>query len=89
MPTDAELHAPLPLGGVGLVSTAMDSPESSQLAEPVRRSRLALRVALTLFLHGGCTYEQIGNVLSVTVEAVRSMLQRARTALRVRLDGLL
>ena len=33
-------------------------------------------LALTLFLHGGCSYEQIGSVLDVTVESVRSMLSQ-------------
>jgi adenylate cyclase len=69
MPTDAELHAPLPLGGLGLVSTVMDSPETARPAEPVRRSRLALRVALTLFV-----------VLSVLGTALLIHLSWSRTA---------
>jgi len=61
----------------------------AQVAAALRALPINQRVALTLFLHGGCTYEQIGSVLDVTVEAVRSMLRRARTELRARLDGLL
>ena len=61
----------------------------AQVAAALRDLPLNQRVALTLFLHGGCSYEQIGSVLDVTVEAVRSLLRRARAELRARLDGLL
>lgn len=68
----------------------MDQAERrAQVAAALRDLPLNQRVALTLFLHGGCSYEQIGSVLDVTVESVRSMLRRARTGLRARLNGLL
>lgn len=40
------------------------------------------RVALTLYQYEEFTYEQVAAVLGVTVEAVRCLLSRARTALR-------
>lgn len=46
------------------------------------------RVALLLFQYEGLTYEQIASVLGVTVESVRSLLMRARVALRMALQGL-
>jgi RNA polymerase sigma-70 factor (ECF subfamily) len=68
----------------------MDQAERrAQVAAALRDLPLNQRVALTLFLHGGCSYEQIGSVLDVTVESVRSMLWRARAELRARLNGLL
>jgi RNA polymerase sigma-70 factor (ECF subfamily) len=45
------------------------------------------RVALALFQYEDCSYEQIAAVLDVTVEAVRSLLMRARTTLRRELHG--
>lgn len=47
------------------------------------------RVALTLFEYENLSYEQISAVVDVTVEAVRSLLTRARAALRRDLAGLL
>jgi len=46
------------------------------------------RIALTLFQFEECSYEQIAAVLDVSVEAVRSLLMRARTTLRRELRGL-
>lgn len=46
------------------------------------------RAALTLFQYEGLSYEQIAAVLDLSVEAVRSLLLRARTALRSQLSGL-
>ncbi len=47
------------------------------------------RIALTLFQYEGCSYEQVAAILDVSVESVRSLLMRARTALRERLRHLL
>lgn len=47
------------------------------------------RIALTLFQYEGLSYEQIASVLDTTVESVRSLLSRARAALRAKLSGLL
>jgi RNA polymerase sigma-70 factor (ECF subfamily) len=47
------------------------------------------RIALTLFEYEQCSYEQIAAILDVTVEAVRSLLMRARTTLRRELRGLI
>jgi RNA polymerase sigma-70 factor, ECF subfamily len=47
------------------------------------------RIALTLFQFEECSYEQIATVLDVTVEAVRSLLLRARTTLRSKLNDLM
>lgn len=44
------------------------------------------RAAVTLFQYEGCSYEQIATILEITVEAVRSLLLRARAALRQRLQ---
>ena len=46
------------------------------------------RVALTLFQYEDCSYEQIAEVLGVSIEAVRSLLLRARAALRRELNDL-
>ena len=43
------------------------------------------RVALTLFEYEELSYEQIARVLEVSVDAVRCLLSRARTALREKL----
>lgn len=47
------------------------------------------RIALTLFQYEDCSYEQIAEVLNVTIEAVRSLLTRARTSLRTALGDLM
>jgi RNA polymerase sigma-70 factor (ECF subfamily) len=47
------------------------------------------RIAITLFEYEDCSYEQIASVLDVTVEAVRGLLTRARTAMRQQLRGLI
>lgn len=46
------------------------------------------RVALTLFEYEGLSYEQIAAVLDVSTDSVRSLLLRARAALRGKLSGL-
>lgn len=61
----------------------------SQVAQALAALPLKQRVALTLFQYEDCSYEQIATVLDVSVEAVRSLLMRARTTLRGRLNGLL
>lgn len=61
----------------------------SQIAAALHELPLNQRVALTLFQYEDCTYEQIATVLGVSVEAVRSLLMRARTTLRARLHGLI
>ncbi len=60
-----------------------------QVAEALARLPANQRIALTLFEYEECSYEQIATVLDVTVEAVRSLLLRARTTLRRDLQGLL
>lgn len=47
------------------------------------------KAATILFECEGLTYEQIASVMSVTEDAVRALLSRARAALRDRLGGLL
>ncbi len=46
------------------------------------------RIALTLFEYEGFSYEQIAAVLDVSTDSVRSLLLRARAALRGKLSGL-
>jgi RNA polymerase sigma-70 factor (ECF subfamily) len=46
------------------------------------------RIALVLFEYEECSYAQIAAVLGVSIEAVRSLLMRARTKLRRSLTGL-
>lgn len=78
-------------------TSGVDSPDRqlslSELQQRVAESIAALptkqRVALTLFQYEGCSYEQIAVVLDVSVEAVRSLLMRARTTLRRQLHGLI
>jgi RNA polymerase sigma-70 factor (ECF subfamily) len=60
-----------------------------QVAEAVDRLPFKQRIALTLFEYEECSYEQIAAVLDVTIEAVRSLLMRARTTLRRELHGLI
>ena len=60
-----------------------------QVANAVQALPVNQRIALTLFEYEECSYEQIAAVLDTTVEAVRSLLLRARTTLRRELHGLL
>ncbi|MCK4341210.1 MAG: sigma-70 family RNA polymerase sigma factor [Phycisphaerae bacterium] len=60
-----------------------------QVAEAIGALPLNQRIALTLFQYEDCSYEQIAVVLDVSIEAVRSLLMRARTTLRGRLNGLI
>jgi RNA polymerase sigma-70 factor (ECF subfamily) len=60
-----------------------------QVARAVDRLPFKQRIALTLFEYEDCSYEQIAAVLETTVEAVRSLLMRARTTLRSELHGLI
>ena len=46
------------------------------------------RVALTLFEYEDLTYQQIATVMDLTVEAVRCLLNRARSTLRQKLGDL-
>lgn len=59
-----------------------------QVSNAIRTLPINQRVALTLFEYEQCSYEQIAAVLEVTVEAVRSLLMRARATLRRQLRGL-
>lgn len=61
----------------------------SEVADAVAALPPNQRVAVTLFQYEDCSYEQIAAVLDVTVEAVRSLLMRARTTLRSRLHRLM
>lgn len=60
-----------------------------QVADAIRELPINQRIALTLFEYEDCSYQQIAIVLDVSVEAVRSLLLRARTTLRRRLKGLI
>lgn len=46
------------------------------------------RIAMTLHQYEGMSYEQIATIMDCSIESVRSLLARARTALRERLGGL-
>jgi len=59
-----------------------------RVSEAILSLPINQRIALTLLQYEGCSYEQISAVLGVTVEAVRSLLMRARRALREQLRGL-
>ncbi len=59
------------------------------VAKAVAELPINQRVALTLFEYENCSYEQIAAVLDVSIEAIRSLLLRARTTLRGRLNGLI
>lgn len=61
----------------------------AQVSAAIGALPLNQRIALTLFEYEGCSYDQIAAVLDVSVEAVRSLLMRARTTLRRELKGLL
>lgn len=58
------------------------------VARAVHNLPVNQRVALTLFEYEDCSYEQIAAILDVSVEAVRSLLTRARATLRGQLQGL-
>jgi RNA polymerase sigma-70 factor (ECF subfamily) len=79
----ADRHAPPPDRRLSL----------DELKQHVSRAILNLpvnqRIALALFQYEDCSYDQIAAVLDVSVEAVRSLLMRARTTLRRDLNGLL
>ncbi len=60
-----------------------------QVSEALDALPVNQRIALTLFQYEDCSYEQIAAVLDVSVEAVRSLLMRARTTLRRELQGLI
>lgn len=86
-----------PNGPTELVDRRATTPDLQlsldELRHQVSDALLALplkqRVALTLFQYEECPYEQIAAVLETTVEAVRSLLLRARTTLRAQLHGLI
>ena len=61
----------------------------AQVSAAIAALPLNQRIALTLFEYESCSYDQIAAVLDVSVEAVRSLLMRARTTLRRELKGLL
>ncbi len=60
----------------------------AQVAAAVLRLPAKQRVALTLFEYENCSYEQIAAMLDVSIEAVRSLLLRARARLRRELQNL-
>jgi RNA polymerase sigma-70 factor, ECF subfamily len=78
----ADLHEPAPDAQLSLDELR------AQVSRAVDRLPVNQRVALTLFEYEDCSYEQIAAVLDATVEAVRSLLMRARTTLRRELNGL-
>ncbi len=59
-----------------------------QVARAIRELPLKQRIALTLCQYEGCSYEQAAVVLDASVEAVRSLLLRARRQLRATLADL-
>lgn len=59
-----------------------------QVSRAIRTLPLNQRIALTLCEYESCSYEQIATVLDTTVESVRSLLRRARLALRLELKEL-
>jgi RNA polymerase sigma-70 factor, ECF subfamily len=59
----------------------------AQVAVAVQALSANQRVALTLYEYENCSYEQIATVLNTTLEAVRSLLLRARRNLRRKLEG--
>lgn len=60
----------------------------AQVARAIRELPLKQRIALTLCQYEGCSYEQAAVVLDASVEAVRSLLLRARRRLRETLADL-
>jgi len=60
-----------------------------QVSSAIHALPINQRISLMLFEYEGCSYEQIASVLDITVEAVRSLLMRARTTLRRQLNGLI
>ena len=91
------LAAEPPEGALELPARAESAPErqvnldelKAQVADAIAALPINQRIALTLFQYEDFSYEQIAIVLDVTVEAVRSLLMRARTTLRGKLAGLL
>ncbi len=61
----------------------------TQVARAIEELPANQRIALTLFQYEDLSYEQIAGVMDVTVEAVRSLLTRARQRLRERLADLM
>lgn len=84
-------------GGPEIPARSDSAPERDMSLDELRdRISLAIaslpvnqRIALTLFEYEELSYEQIAGVLDTTVEAVRSLLKRARGSLRGKLRGLL
>lgn len=80
-PPDGPLEVADPCG-----ATPERRVSQNELRQHVSRAILELpinqRVALTLFQYEEFSYEQIAAVLDVSVEAVRCLLNRARTTLR-------
>jgi RNA polymerase sigma-70 factor (ECF subfamily) len=74
-----------------------DSPDTSllqkELQQAIEEAILALpesqRLALVLRRYEELSYEQISDVMNLSVPAVKSVLFRARTELRARLKGYL
>ncbi len=59
-----------------------------QVSRAIHTLPLNQRIALTLCEYEGFSYEQIATVLDTTIESVRSLLRRARLALRSELKEL-
>jgi RNA polymerase sigma-70 factor (ECF subfamily) len=75
--------------GTGLPESSLSQRElQERVAQSIADLPVNQRIALTLFQYEDCSYEQIATVLGTTVEAVRSLLGRARATLRRNLHGL-
>jgi len=94
---DVRRRAPHPPDAVGDVPDRRDArpDENLNLDELKRQVQAAVRalptnqcLALTLFEYEDFSYEQIAEVLNVSVGAVRSLLRNARSKLRPQLGGL-
>lgn len=60
-----------------------------RVADAIGKLPVRQRAALTLFEYEAMPYEQIAEILDVSVESVRALLTRARAELRKRLAGVL
>ncbi len=61
----------------------------NRVSDALSRLPVNQRIALTLVEYEELSYEQVADVLDTTVEAVRSLLRRARESLRPMLTGLI
>lgn len=83
-------------GSHELADDTVSAPELALGVDEIRRRvgdalgglPMNQRAALVLFEYESLSYEQVASVLDVTIESVRCLISRARTALRERLAGL-